>query len=166
MRITTVIFLLGAVACAQTNRNQGMQPTDNEPLSRSIDIFKGYVRATGHWVPTDGQQSNPRVSLITCDRTTMTCHELIASAFVLDGMVFLGPDENDYPVTRWDDDEVVAFLNAPACGVGHSIKILLKEKRVFKLDAPTEPVTDKTPQWCAMNRLDELKGGTTFWPTK
>ena len=160
-----VIFIL-AVATTATAQNLNLNPTKETKLD--IHVSKTLVHTTGHWISTDGQQGFSAVFDIKCERRTMTCTELEATAADIDGATTLEPESMEYNITRWTETELVATKVTGVTGVckmRHTLKILLNEGRLLTVDAPSKPITftSQTPAMCRITYTQELKGGTSFW---
>jgi hypothetical protein len=164
--VAVLMFILLAAAASQSS--QKSEITLNPVLEGPLNLQVGpdwYLYTKGHWVSsTDPGHTLPIVAELTCNKKAMTCTELSASLTPIGGQLVLDPFIEDYKVSRWNETDIVAFHGSSSgCGLGHTLKILLKDKRVMALDAPTEPVTEKTPEICRLTSSYELKDGNSFW---
>jgi hypothetical protein len=149
---------------------QTVTPFNEDKLT--FTELNGTVYTEGHWVETDGRgNAMPSVSAISCSQPTKTCVEDVASYSPLGGTTFsLDASHNEYEIERWTPTEIVASTINGLCAMRHTLKILLKEKRILVLDAPSEPIkstgnagADKMLQICRETTSFELKGGKMFW---
>jgi cellobiose phosphorylase len=92
----------------------------------------------------DKQSEIPGIdtSEITCIKSEKVCHEVQANLVNLgDGTFTLTGDSEDYPVVRWNNDEIFARTIGGICRAANVIKFDLrtKTKKVYSLQTLTEP---------------------------
>jgi hypothetical protein len=163
--IFAVLVIMVSVALGQT-----VTPFNDDKLI--ITELYGGIYTEGHWVETDSKgHALPAVSTISCSQGNKICTEDTASYNALGGTTFsLDASHSEYQIERWTPNEVVASTITGLCAMRHTLKILRKESRILRLDAPSEPIkptgnadSDKLLNICREATAFELKGGKTFW---
>ena len=138
----------------------------NEPVNIQVDA--GSVYAKGSWIALDEHSTlpGPSVSEILCEKSSKVCHELQSNIVIMDDMFTLNADSVDYPITRWNEKELVAQTISGICRVLHTLKFDLENKTVYLLDSLSEPTEDlpKTSRDAcnAVGLRLELRGETTY----
>jgi hypothetical protein len=157
----TVLLFVLAVATTASSQSLNLIPMTETALD--VHASKTFVYATGHWISTDGQHGVPAVSRIECERRTMTCTDMEATAADKEWVITLQANSTEYKITRWTDSELDATGVTSECKLRLRLVIFLKEGHLVSLLAPSE-ATSKAAQTCRMIRATsaELKGGTSF----
>lgn len=163
-------FALVLAALCSLGWGQVVTPFHDDKLN--IQDAYGVVYVEGHWVETDGKgNAILTVAVISCSREPKICTEDAATYNALGGTTFsLDATHTEYQIERWTTTEIVASTINGLCAMRHTLKILLKEKQILLLDAPSEPIkptgnagADKMLNICRETTAFELKGGKTFW---
>ena len=98
-------------------------------------------------MPTDPSDkkanlTGPSASEISCDRADKVCHETQANITVIGDSFALTADYLTYTVERWNAKEIVASTVGGRCRVRSVIKFDRVNKKVYFMQALSEPVTD------------------------
>ena len=137
-----------------------------------VQITDTGVFVKGFWVPLDKESklAGPSTTELSCDRHEGLCNELQVNVHVDGKWVEFVPDAIEYKIVRWNADEIVARNVQGICKVASTIKIDRKAKRIFFLQALSEPVEglpELTQKICnAVGLRLELHAATPFEVTK
>lgn len=97
----------------------------------------GLVSASGRWKSTSGiagdEPAHEHAVLIQCRLDIRECYE--ATALIVAGKPLV--DLVNYPVTKWDKNEITAEDNSPICVTRH-ILINFQEQSVISLEPQKE----------------------------
>jgi len=119
----------------------------NDPPADVTQVGDSWASVKGHWVPVDPSDVNsrlagPSTSEISCDRAEKVCRETQANITVMGNSFSLTADYIEYTVERWNNKEIVASNVGGVCRVRSVIKFDLVNKKVYFMQALSEPVTD------------------------
>lgn len=134
-------LLLTGSAFGQVNHHH-FNATFDDPKP-DLQVTADLAYAKGNWVALDKQSEIPGIdtSEITCVKSEKVCHEVQANLVDLgDGTFTLSGDSEDYPVVRWNNDEIFARTVSGVCRAANAIKFDLRAKKVYSLQTLTEPI--------------------------
>jgi hypothetical protein len=136
-----MIFALSGLAVGQTNHHHFNAVVDNPKPDFQVTADSAYAK--GNWVALDKQSEIPGIdtSEITCVKSEKVCHEAQANLVDSgDGTFMLSGDYEEYPVVRWNKDEIFARYVGGVCHAANIIKFDLQTNKVYSLQTLTEPI--------------------------
>ena len=106
----------------------------------------------------------------SCNRSEALCDEDEANIAVMGNTFTLSADRLEYRVERWTDKEIVAANVGGICRVRNVLKFDLVQKKVYSMQALSEPIDEKLPKMskdaCKLVGMNlELKTNT-LWVKK
>jgi len=82
----------------------------------------------------------------SCNRSEALCDEDEANIAVMGNTFTLSADRLEYRVERWTDKEIVAANVGGICRVRNVLKFDLVQKKVYSMQALSEPIDEKLPK--------------------
>jgi hypothetical protein len=138
--IILALSLTGS-ALGQANHHHFNVVVDDPKPDFQVTADSAYAK--GNWVALDKQSEIPGIdtSEVTCIKSEKVCHEVQANLVDIgDGTFTLSGDAEDYPVVRWNKDEILAQYIGGVCRAANVIKFDLRAKKVYSLQTLTEPI--------------------------
>jgi hypothetical protein len=153
----TKISVLLIAACAVA-RAQTIVPVNFE-TPPVVVVGPGWVSAGGFWGENGHlpQASQVQGSYIICIRGESVCRESTSTVDLIGSAMSVQTGENDYQVSRWNKDEIVASSIQGDCKIRYVLKIDLIGKRVHSSTALSEPMPKKMADGWDCNAGAETK---------
>jgi hypothetical protein len=136
-----MIFTLTGWALGQADHHHFNVVVDEPKPDFQVTADSAYAK--GNWVALDKQSEIPGIdtSEITCTKSEKVCHEVQANLVDIgDGTFMLSGDSEEYPVVRWNKDEIFARYVGGVCHAANIIKFDLQTNKVYSLQTLTEPI--------------------------
>jgi len=139
------LILVSLILTAPLAGQNGFIPVmPDEPVDFS-QVSDSYAWVRGHWVSADPTDKNddltgPSSSEISC--SSKTCTDTSANIVVMGNTFALSGGYDEYTVERWNSKEIVASNVGGACRARNVIKFDRVQKRVYWMQALSEPVDD------------------------